>query len=133
MEVERTVSDFGKRLFKERRSLLGGFRQLSAVLDSWAGRPLEHSQLVRDLAGGRRRKLTENMRSDPGIFDFVKWLRVGEEGCPHAEAGQGKAEGALLEARVAGHHAGYQQPGPGAANLEALDRGCYKKMGVINL
>ena len=36
--------------------LLGDFRQLPAVLDSWAGRPisapLEHSQLVRDLAGG---------------------------------------------------------------------------------
>ena len=41
--------------------LLGDFRQLPAVLDSWAGRPisapLEHSQLIRDLAGvaaGRR-------------------------------------------------------------------------------
>ena len=38
--------------------LLGDFRQLPAVLDSWAGRPisapLEHSQLIRDLAGGHR-------------------------------------------------------------------------------
>ena len=44
--------------------LLGDFRQLSAVLDSWAGpisAPLEHSQLIRDLAGGHRHKLTENM------------------------------------------------------------------------
>ena len=61
--------------------LLGDFRQLPAVLDSWAGRPisapLEHSQLIRDLAGGHRHELTENMRSDPGIFNFVKWLRVG--------------------------------------------------------
>ena len=69
--------------------LLGDFRQLPAVLDSWAGRPisapLEHSQLVRDLAGGRRHELTENMRSDPGIFNFVKWLRVGEEACPTLE------------------------------------------------
>ena len=52
--------------------LLGDFRQLPAVLDSWAGRPisapLEHSQLIRDLAGGRRHELTENMRSDPGIY-----------------------------------------------------------------
>ena len=43
--------------------------KLPAVLDSWAGRPisapLEHSQLVRDLAGGHRHELTENMRSDP--------------------------------------------------------------------
>ena len=53
--------------------LLGDFRQLPAVLDSWAGRPisapLEHSQLIRDLAGGHRHELTENMRSDPGIFN----------------------------------------------------------------
>ena len=69
--------------------LLGDFRQLPAVLDSWAGQPisapLEHSQLVRDLAGGHRHELTENMRSDPGIFNFVKWLRVGEEACPTLE------------------------------------------------
>ena len=69
--------------------LLGDFRQLPAVLDSWAGRPisapLEHSQLSRDLAGGHRHELTENMRSDPGIFNFVKWLRVGEEACPTLE------------------------------------------------
>ena len=69
--------------------LLGDFRQLPAVLDSWAGRPisapLEHSQLIRDLAGGHRHELTENMRSDPGIFNFVKWLRVGEEVCPTLE------------------------------------------------
>ena len=87
--------------------LLGDFRQLPAVLDSWAGRPisapLEHSQLIRDLAGGHRHELTENMRSDPGIFDFVKWLRVGEEPCPTLE--QAKAR---LQARVAGHHAGHQ-------------------------
>ena len=25
------------------------------------------------------------MRSDPGIFNFVKWLRVGEEECPTLE------------------------------------------------
>ena len=42
-------------------------------------------QLVRDLTGGHRHELTENMRSDPGIFNFVKWLRVGEEACPTLE------------------------------------------------
>ena len=56
--------------------LLGDFRQLPAVLDSWAGQPisapLEHSQLIRDLACEHRHELTENMRSNPGIFDFVK-------------------------------------------------------------
>ena len=50
--------------------LLGDFRQLPAALDSWAGQPisapLEHSQLVLDLAGGHRHELTENMRSNPG-------------------------------------------------------------------
>ena len=70
--------------------LLGDFRQLPAVLDSWAGRPisapLEHSQLIRDLAGGHR-------RSDPGIFNFVKWLRVGKEACPTLE--QAKARRSL--------------------------------------
>ena len=68
--------------------MLGDFRQ-PAVLDSWAGRPisapLEHSQLIRNLAAGHRHELTENMRSDPGIFNFVKWLRVGEEACPTLE------------------------------------------------
>ena len=77
--------------------LLGDFGQLPAVLDSWAGRPisapLEHSQLIRDLAGGHRHELTENMRSDPGIFNFVKWLRVGEEACPTLE----QAKARLLE------------------------------------
>ena len=89
--------------------LLGDFRQLPAVLDSWAGRPisapLEHSQLVRDLAGGHRHKLTENMRSDPGIFNFVKWLRVGEEACStleHAAANRALAPG-LKALRVGGH------------------------------
>ena len=42
--------------------------------------PLEHSQLIRDLAGG-------HMRSDPGIFNFVKWLRVGEEACYPSKPG----------------------------------------------
>ena len=87
--------------------LLGDFRQLPAVLDSWAGalRP-RHLQL-REVAAGRR------------------------GGVPHAGAGQGEAEGALpLQARVAGHHAGHQpqqahgrersgEPRPGAGGLKA--------------
>ena len=101
--------------------------------DSWAGRPisspLEHSQLIRD------HELTENMRSDPGIFNFVKWLRVGEEACPTLEQAKAEAEGALpLQARVAGHHAGHQpqqahgcersgEPRPGAGGLKALGAG----------
>ena len=64
--------------------LLGDFRQLPAVLDSWAGRPIS-APLEHSLAGGHRHELTENMRSDPGIFNFVKWLRVGEEACPTLE------------------------------------------------
>ena len=42
--------------------LLGDFRQL----DFWAGQPisapLEHSQLVLDLAGGHRHQLTKTLR-----------------------------------------------------------------------
>ena len=66
-----------------------------AALDSWAGQPisapLEHSQLVLDLAGGHRHELTENMRSDPGIFDFVKWLQVGEPDAPALEEAKARA------------------------------------------
>ena len=88
--------------------LLGDFRQLPAVLDSWAGRPisapLEHSQLIRNLAGGHRHELTENMRSNSGIFNFVKW-RVGEEAC--SSWSKPRPEALPLQARVAGHHAGH--------------------------
>ena len=62
--------------------LVGDFRQLPAVLDTWAGtpvnKPLRHSQLMLDLAGGWRHELTENKRSDARIFDLVRSLRVDE-------------------------------------------------------
>ena len=44
-----------------------------------------------DLAGGHRHELTENMRSDPGIFDFVKWLQVGEPDAPALEEAKARA------------------------------------------
>ena len=44
-----------------------------------------------DLAGGHRHELTENMRSDPGIFDFVKWLQVGEPDAPALEQAKARA------------------------------------------
>ena len=85
--------------------LLGDFRQLPAVLDSWAGRPisapLEHSQLVHDLAGGHRHELTENMLR-PRHLQLREVAAGRRGGVPHAGAGQGEAEGALpLQARVA--------------------------------
>ena len=62
--------------------LVGDFRQLPAVLDTWAGtpvnKPLRRSQLMLDLAGGWRHELTENKRSDARIFDLVRSLRVDE-------------------------------------------------------
>ena len=65
------------------------------MLDSWAGQPisapLEHSQLALDLAGGHRHELTENMHSDPGVFDFVKWLQVGEPDAPALEEAKARA------------------------------------------
>ena len=102
----------------ERRRKAAG--RLPAVLDSWAGRPisapLEHSQLIRDLAGGHRHELMENMRSDSGIFNFVKWLQVGEEACPALED---DLEAQFLSPRSAArqhlpaaqdvHHGGAQQ------------------------
>ena len=61
---------------------MGDFRQLPAVLDTWAGtpvdKPLRHSQLMLDLAGGWRHELTENKRSDARIFDLARSLRVDE-------------------------------------------------------
>ena len=114
--------------------LLGDFRQLPAVLDSWAGRPisapLEHSQLVRDLAGGHRHELTENMRSDPGIFNFVKWLRVGEEACPTLEQAKarlrelfpskpGWPDTTLVISHSKRMAVNAAEPGPGAGGLKA--------------
>ena len=71
--------------------LMGDFRQLPAVLDSFAGarveRPLKKSDLLRDIAGGYCHELTENRRSDERIFQFINWLQVGEaEEVPLAEA-----------------------------------------------
>ena len=52
--------------------LLGDFRQFPAIMDNFAGTPvqreLKHCQLLHDLTDGWHHELTENMRSDPGIF-----------------------------------------------------------------
>ena len=62
--------------------LLGDFRQLPAVLDSFAGaevcRELKDSQLLHDLAGGWCHELSERWRFDEGVFSFLQWLRVDE-------------------------------------------------------
>ena len=105
--------------------LLGDFRQLPAVLDSWAGRPisapLEHSQLIRDLAGGHRRKLTENMRSNPGIFNFVKWLRVGKEACPTLEQAKARLKELYPSKRMAVNAAANRALAPEASKLLELE------------
>ena len=55
--------------------LLGDFRQFPAVMDNFAGaqviRELKTCQLLHDLTRGWHHQLTENRRSDPGIFDFL--------------------------------------------------------------
>ena len=71
--------------------LMGDFKQLPAVLDSFAGsrveRALKDSDLLHDLASGYCHELLENQRSDERIFRFIGWLRVGEaEEVPLAEA-----------------------------------------------
>ena len=62
--------------------LLGDFRQFPAIMDNFAGTPvqreLKHSQLLHDLTDGWHHELTKNIRGDPGIFDFLRWLRVDE-------------------------------------------------------
>ena len=73
--------------------LLGDFRQLPAVLDSFAGaevcRELKNSQLLHDLAGCWCHELSERWRFDEGVFSFLQWLRVDEaEQVPLREAVQ---------------------------------------------
>ena len=63
--------------------LLGDFRQFSAICASWSTAPLpddalKQSDLLFELAGGNRVTLTENRRSDPTIFEFIKGLRIDE-------------------------------------------------------
>ena len=98
--------------------LLGDFRQLPAVLEFLAGRPisapLEHGQLIRDLAGGRH-ELTENMRSDPGILHKVAAGRRG--GVPHAE--QAKARLKELYPSKPGWHACASKTRGGSLGLRA--------------
>ena len=65
---------------KIRFLLLGDFRQLPAVLDSFAWaevcKELKNSQLLHDLAGGCCHELSERWRFDEQIFEFLSWLRV---------------------------------------------------------
>ncbi len=75
--------------------LLGDFKQLDAVCDTWAGVPvpqgaLERSDLLYELCSGVRMELTENMRSDAILFDFYTGL--WRDGVVFSEA--------LLEARA---------------------------------
>jgi hypothetical protein len=63
--------------------LLGDFRQFPAICATWSGASLpddalRKSDLVFELAGGNRIELTENRRSDPKIFNFIKSLRIDE-------------------------------------------------------
>jgi len=63
--------------------LCGDLAQFSAICDSWLGSPMPEdalgcSDMLRELVGSNRFRLTENKRSDPEIFDFVTSLRPGE-------------------------------------------------------
>ena len=56
--------------------ILGDWFQFRPVCDTWAGTPVTleagRSHLIWDLAGGHRWVPTENRRSDPVLFEFVK-------------------------------------------------------------
>ena len=58
------------------RLILADFDQFGAVHDTYCGSPVtvqpEHSDLLYELVGGRRLELTENKRSDPELFEFVR-------------------------------------------------------------
>ena len=110
--------------------LLGDFRQLPAVLDSFAGaevrRELKDSQLLYDLAGGWHYELSERWRFDEGVFSFLQWLRVDEaEQVPLHKAVHGPA--ALPAERRAGGLPGHL-PRQATANptreLQASAGGC---------
>ena len=67
------------------------------------------------------------MRSDPGIFNFVKWLRVGEEACPTLEQAKARLK-ELYPSKPGWPDTTLQQahgrqrsgePGPGAGGLKA--------------
>ena len=76
--------EIGKLLHKKIQFiLLGDTRQFGAICASWSTSPLpddalKKSDLLFELARGFRTELTENRRSDPTIFEFVKWLRIDE-------------------------------------------------------
>ena len=62
--------------------LLGDFQQFEAIGNVWSGaeiapRALERSQMLYDMAGGRRLTLRENRRSDPTLFAFYTSLCPG--------------------------------------------------------
>ena len=101
-------------------------------------------QLIRDLAGGRRHELTENMRSDPGIFNFVSlpWMDVtyckcgtrtgSRRGCgPTCAGGRGEACGGTAArgrtpARAAADGGAVQE---GQPITRALQRSCCAVQG----
>ena len=63
----------------------GDWGQFGAIMDSYAGVPvprdaLECSDMLRQLVGSNRFRLTVNRRSDPAIFNYITSLRPGEEG-----------------------------------------------------
>ena len=64
--------------------LSGDFGQFGPICDSYAGAPipstaLEHSDMLRQLVGSNRYRLTENKRSDATIFGFISSLCPGED------------------------------------------------------
>ena len=68
------------------------FQQLLAVPPQPINAPLEHSQLIRDLACGHRREPTDR----PRHLRLCEVAAGRRGGAPHAgAAGQGEAEGAL--------------------------------------
>ena len=103
--------------------LLGDFRQLPAVLDSFAGaevcRELKDSQLLHDLAGGWCHELSERWRFDEGVFSFLQWLRVaGRAGASARSRADGPA--ALPAERRAGGLPGHL-PRQATANQRARE------------
>ena len=76
------------------------------------------------------------MRSDPGIFDFVKWLRVGEEACPTLKPGWPDTTLVISHSkRMAVNAAANRALAPEGSKLLELDvihMGCYEPVPTQN-
>ena len=121
----QTADHWGAGTAREWRRSPAGHGALGGPVDSWTGRfsaPLEHSQLIRDLAGGHRHELTENMRHlqlrgcGSARRRAPRWSRQAEEAPLQARW----PDTTLSSATASAWPSTQRRTGPGAGGLKAL-------------